>query len=97
MHLQVPRRYRCHILTGDRSSSWNSSSSLHTPTALDKAYDDHVYDMILSHRSKIESSCARDCRDSSSLKTTPVISEPGIQVIQIKPPRLLYDDPRKSV
>ncbi|KAL0439165.1 UNVERIFIED_CONTAM: hypothetical protein Slati_2399500 [Sesamum latifolium] len=48
MHLQVHRRYNCHILTGDESSSWNSSSWLHTPTALDQAYDDHVREMITS-------------------------------------------------
>ncbi|KAL0437803.1 UNVERIFIED_CONTAM: hypothetical protein Sradi_0488200 [Sesamum radiatum] len=47
-HLQVRRRYRCHVRTGDGSSSWNSPSSLHTPTALDKAYDDHIRDTIIS-------------------------------------------------
>ncbi|KAL0439473.1 UNVERIFIED_CONTAM: hypothetical protein Slati_2430300 [Sesamum latifolium] len=35
-------------MTGDGSSSWNSPSSLPTPTALDKAYDDHVCDTITS-------------------------------------------------
>ncbi|KAL0367351.1 UNVERIFIED_CONTAM: hypothetical protein Sradi_3625200 [Sesamum radiatum] len=35
-------------MTGDESSSWNSSSSLHTPTALDKAYDDHIRDTVTS-------------------------------------------------
>ncbi|KAL0462973.1 UNVERIFIED_CONTAM: hypothetical protein Slati_0184900 [Sesamum latifolium] len=44
-------------------------------------------------RSEIQSSCARDCRDYSSLRTTPVLSELGIQVIPTKPPRLPYDDP----
>ncbi|KAL0445463.1 UNVERIFIED_CONTAM: hypothetical protein Slati_2269000 [Sesamum latifolium] len=47
-HLQVHRRYLCHIMTGDKSSSWNSPSSLHTPTAPDKAYDDHVWETIIS-------------------------------------------------
>ncbi|KAL0462855.1 UNVERIFIED_CONTAM: hypothetical protein Slati_0173100 [Sesamum latifolium] len=47
-HLQVHRRYLCHVMTGDGSSSWNSPSSLHTPTAPDKAYDDHVWDTIIS-------------------------------------------------
>ncbi|KAL0367142.1 UNVERIFIED_CONTAM: hypothetical protein Sradi_3604300 [Sesamum radiatum] len=35
-------------MTGDGSSSWNSSSSLYTPTALDKAYDDHIRDTVTS-------------------------------------------------
>ncbi|KAL0420375.1 UNVERIFIED_CONTAM: hypothetical protein Slati_3060400 [Sesamum latifolium] len=48
-HLQVHRRYLCHVMTGDGSSSWNSSSSLHTLTALDKTFDDHVWDTIISH------------------------------------------------
>ncbi|KAL0455641.1 UNVERIFIED_CONTAM: hypothetical protein Slati_0903300 [Sesamum latifolium] len=47
-HLQVHRRYLCLVMTGDRSSSWNSLSSLHIPTALDKAYDDRVCDTIAS-------------------------------------------------
>ncbi|KAL0445520.1 UNVERIFIED_CONTAM: hypothetical protein Slati_1679900 [Sesamum latifolium] len=47
-HLQAHRRYLCHVMTGDRSSSWNSSSSLHTPTALDKAYNDHIKDTVIS-------------------------------------------------
>ncbi|KAL0394497.1 UNVERIFIED_CONTAM: hypothetical protein Slati_4415900 [Sesamum latifolium] len=47
-HLQTHRRYRCHVRTGDGSSSWNSPSSLHTPTAPDKAYDDHIKDTIIS-------------------------------------------------
>ncbi|KAL0431274.1 UNVERIFIED_CONTAM: hypothetical protein Sradi_0753400 [Sesamum radiatum] len=45
-HLQAHRRYLCHVMIGDGSSSWNSPSSLHTPTALDKAYDDHIRDTI---------------------------------------------------
>ncbi|KAL0445930.1 UNVERIFIED_CONTAM: hypothetical protein Slati_1720900 [Sesamum latifolium] len=49
IHLQVHRRYICHVMTEEGSSSWNSSSSLHTPTAPDKAYDDHVWDTIISH------------------------------------------------
>ncbi|KAL0440089.1 UNVERIFIED_CONTAM: hypothetical protein Slati_2491900 [Sesamum latifolium] len=48
-HLQAHRRYLCYVMTGDGSSSWNSSSSLHTPTAPDKAYDDHIKDTIISH------------------------------------------------
>ncbi|KAL0313252.1 UNVERIFIED_CONTAM: hypothetical protein Sradi_5724500 [Sesamum radiatum] len=47
-HLNVHRRYDCHVMTGDGSSSWNSSSSLHTPTALDRAYDDHIGDTVTS-------------------------------------------------
>ncbi|KAL0289499.1 UNVERIFIED_CONTAM: hypothetical protein Sradi_7073000 [Sesamum radiatum] len=35
-------------MTGDGSSSWNSPSSLHTPTAPDKAYDDHFKDTVIS-------------------------------------------------
>ncbi|KAL0457644.1 UNVERIFIED_CONTAM: hypothetical protein Slati_0391600 [Sesamum latifolium] len=35
-------------MIGDVSSSWNSPSSLHTPTAPDKAYDDHIRDMVIS-------------------------------------------------
>ncbi|KAL0420552.1 UNVERIFIED_CONTAM: hypothetical protein Slati_3078100 [Sesamum latifolium] len=35
-------------MTGDGSSSWNSPSSLHTPTAPDKAYDDHIKDTVIS-------------------------------------------------
>ncbi|KAL0286876.1 UNVERIFIED_CONTAM: hypothetical protein Sradi_7137300 [Sesamum radiatum] len=47
-YFQVHRRYCCHVMTGDGSYSWNSSSSLHTLTALDKAYDDHIRDTITS-------------------------------------------------
>ncbi|KAL0453923.1 UNVERIFIED_CONTAM: hypothetical protein Slati_1370400 [Sesamum latifolium] len=35
-------------MTGDGSSSWNSPSLLHTPTAPDKAYDDHIKDTVTS-------------------------------------------------
>ncbi|KAL0445845.1 UNVERIFIED_CONTAM: hypothetical protein Slati_1712400 [Sesamum latifolium] len=51
-HLQVHRRYLCHVMTGDGFSSWNSPSSLHTPTALDKTYDDHIYDTIPYYQSR---------------------------------------------
>ncbi|KAL0462993.1 UNVERIFIED_CONTAM: hypothetical protein Slati_0186900 [Sesamum latifolium] len=47
-HLQAHRRYLCHVMTGDRSSSWNSPTTLHTPTAPDKAYDDHIKDTVIS-------------------------------------------------
>ncbi|KAL0394666.1 UNVERIFIED_CONTAM: hypothetical protein Slati_4432800 [Sesamum latifolium] len=47
-HLQVDRRYLYHVMTEDGSSSWNSPSSLHTPTAPDKAHEDHVWDIIIS-------------------------------------------------
>ncbi|KAL0420727.1 UNVERIFIED_CONTAM: hypothetical protein Slati_3095600 [Sesamum latifolium] len=47
-HLQAHRRYLCHVMTGDGSSFWNSSSSLHTLTALDKAYNDHIRDTVIS-------------------------------------------------
>ncbi|KAL0345720.1 UNVERIFIED_CONTAM: hypothetical protein Sradi_4403300 [Sesamum radiatum] len=48
-HLQAHRRYLCHVMTGDGSSSWNSPSSLQPPTAIDKVYDDHIRDTITSH------------------------------------------------
>ncbi|KAL0292761.1 UNVERIFIED_CONTAM: hypothetical protein Sradi_6974800 [Sesamum radiatum] len=47
-HLQVHRRYDCHVMTRDGSSFWNSPSSLHTPTALDRAYGDHIKDTVTS-------------------------------------------------
>ncbi|KAL0445880.1 UNVERIFIED_CONTAM: hypothetical protein Slati_1715900 [Sesamum latifolium] len=47
-HLQAHRRYLCHVMTGHGSSSWNSPSSLHTLTASDKAYDDHIKDTVIS-------------------------------------------------
>ncbi|KAL0355585.1 UNVERIFIED_CONTAM: hypothetical protein Sradi_4005400 [Sesamum radiatum] len=47
-HLQVYKRSLCHVITRDEFSSWNSSSSLHTPTAPDKAYDDHIRDTVTS-------------------------------------------------
>ncbi|KAL0420452.1 UNVERIFIED_CONTAM: hypothetical protein Slati_3068100 [Sesamum latifolium] len=97
IYLQAHRRYHCHVMTGDGSSSWNSPSSLHTLTALDKAYDDHIKDTVISRTTKIQPSCARDCHDSSSPRTTPVLLKPGTQVIPTKPPRLSYDDPRESV
>ncbi|KAL0427302.1 UNVERIFIED_CONTAM: hypothetical protein Slati_2905000 [Sesamum latifolium] len=50
-HLQAHRRYLCHVMTGDGFSYWNSPSSLHTPTALDKAYDDHLKDTVISRTS----------------------------------------------
>ncbi|KAL0293561.1 UNVERIFIED_CONTAM: hypothetical protein Sradi_6930100 [Sesamum radiatum] len=97
-YLQAHRRYHYHVMTGDRFSSWNSPYSLHTLTALDRAYDNRIKDTVTSsHKPKIQPSCARDCHDSSSLRTTPVLSEPGTQVIPTKPPRLPYDDPRESV
>ncbi|KAL0355423.1 UNVERIFIED_CONTAM: hypothetical protein Sradi_3989200 [Sesamum radiatum] len=48
-HIQIHRRYLCLVMTGDESSSWNSPSSLHIPTALNKAYDDHIWDTIISN------------------------------------------------
>ncbi|KAL0445265.1 UNVERIFIED_CONTAM: hypothetical protein Slati_2249200 [Sesamum latifolium] len=63
-YLQVNRRYLCHVMIGDGSSSWNSSSSLHTPTALDKAYDDYVCDTI---------TCRTDPRYSHCVHVTAVI------------------------
>ncbi|KAL0453863.1 UNVERIFIED_CONTAM: hypothetical protein Slati_1364400 [Sesamum latifolium] len=47
-HLQAHRRYLCHVMTGDGSSFWNSSSSLHTLTAPHKVYDDHIRDTVIS-------------------------------------------------
>ncbi|KAL0394501.1 UNVERIFIED_CONTAM: hypothetical protein Slati_4416300 [Sesamum latifolium] len=34
-------------MTGDGSSSWNSPFSLHTLTAPDKAYHDHIKDTVI--------------------------------------------------
>ncbi|KAL0394482.1 UNVERIFIED_CONTAM: hypothetical protein Slati_4414400 [Sesamum latifolium] len=65
-HLQVHRRYLCHVMTGDGSSSWNSPSSLHTPTAPDKAYDDYAWDTIIS--------CTNP-RYSHHVHVTPVIPQ----------------------
>ncbi|KAL0361224.1 UNVERIFIED_CONTAM: hypothetical protein Sradi_3806900 [Sesamum radiatum] len=47
-HLQAHRRYLCHVMIGDGSSSWNSPFSLHTLIVLDKAYDDHIRDIVTS-------------------------------------------------
>ncbi|KAL0439313.1 UNVERIFIED_CONTAM: hypothetical protein Slati_2414300 [Sesamum latifolium] len=47
-HLHVHRRYRCHVMIGDGSSSRNSPSLLHTPIAPNKAYDDHIKDTVIS-------------------------------------------------
>ncbi|KAL0367481.1 UNVERIFIED_CONTAM: hypothetical protein Sradi_3638200 [Sesamum radiatum] len=47
-HLLAHRRYCCHVMTGDGSCSWNSPTSLHTPTALNKAYDDQIRDTVTS-------------------------------------------------
>ncbi|KAL0319684.1 UNVERIFIED_CONTAM: hypothetical protein Sradi_5229900 [Sesamum radiatum] len=47
-HLKGHRRYLCHVMTGDGSSSWNPPSTLHTSTAPDKAYDDHIKDTVIS-------------------------------------------------
>ncbi|KAL0303301.1 UNVERIFIED_CONTAM: putative AC transposase [Sesamum radiatum] len=47
-HLQVYRRDLYCVMTGDGSSFWNSPSSLHTLTAPDKAYDDHIRDTVTS-------------------------------------------------
>ncbi|KAK4390260.1 hypothetical protein Sango_2089300 [Sesamum angolense] len=41
-HLRVHRRSRCHNTDRGQILSWNPPSSLHTPTALDKAYGDHA-------------------------------------------------------
>ncbi|KAL0349830.1 UNVERIFIED_CONTAM: hypothetical protein Sradi_4132200 [Sesamum radiatum] len=41
-HLKAHRRSRCHNTDRGQILSWNPLSSLHTPTALDKAYDDHA-------------------------------------------------------
>ncbi|KAL0404284.1 UNVERIFIED_CONTAM: hypothetical protein Sradi_2069200 [Sesamum radiatum] len=35
-------------MTWDIFSSWNSPSLLHTSTALDKVYDDHIKDTVTS-------------------------------------------------
>ncbi|KAL0285756.1 UNVERIFIED_CONTAM: hypothetical protein Sradi_7164800 [Sesamum radiatum] len=85
-------------MTGDRSSAWNSSSLIHTSIALDKAYDDHIRDTVTSRtKPKIQTSCARDCHDSLSSRTTPILSEPGTRAIATKPPRLPYDNPSESI
>ncbi|KAL0286605.1 UNVERIFIED_CONTAM: hypothetical protein Sradi_7143800 [Sesamum radiatum] len=41
-HLRAHRRSRCHNSDRGQILSWNPPSSLHTPTALDNAYDDHA-------------------------------------------------------
>ncbi|KAL0336739.1 UNVERIFIED_CONTAM: hypothetical protein Sradi_4885800 [Sesamum radiatum] len=41
-HLKAHRRSRCHNTDRGQILSWNPLSSLHTLTALDKAYDDHA-------------------------------------------------------
>ncbi|KAL0282078.1 UNVERIFIED_CONTAM: hypothetical protein Sradi_7273100 [Sesamum radiatum] len=84
-------------MTGDGSSSWNSPSSLDTLTALDRAYNNRVKNTATSRTNPRYSHRARDCHDSSSLRTTPVLSEPGTQVIPTNPPRLPYNNPRESV
>ncbi|KAL0405780.1 UNVERIFIED_CONTAM: hypothetical protein Slati_3891900 [Sesamum latifolium] len=56
-HLQVHRRYHCHVMTGDGFSSWNSPSSLHTPTSLDRAYGDHIWDTVTSRPNPRYSHC----------------------------------------
>ncbi|KAL0439527.1 UNVERIFIED_CONTAM: hypothetical protein Slati_2435700 [Sesamum latifolium] len=56
-HLQAHRRYLCHVMTGDGSSSWNSPSSLHILTASDKAYDDHIRDTVISRTNPGYSHC----------------------------------------
>ncbi|KAL0455404.1 UNVERIFIED_CONTAM: hypothetical protein Slati_0879600 [Sesamum latifolium] len=80
-------------MTGDGFSSWNSPSSLHTPNALDKAYDNHTNDTIISHT---------NLGYSHRVHVTIVIPQVrGLlpyyrsrgQVIPTKPPRLPYDDP----
>ncbi|KAL0405220.1 UNVERIFIED_CONTAM: hypothetical protein Slati_3835900 [Sesamum latifolium] len=84
------------ILTVDRSSSWNSPSSATHSDCTDKAYDDTSRIQPSLAQTQIQPSCARDCHDSSSLRTTPILSELGTQVIPTKPPRLPYDIPRVS-
>ncbi|KAL0439764.1 UNVERIFIED_CONTAM: hypothetical protein Slati_2459400 [Sesamum latifolium] len=56
----------------------------------------HISKCIGDTTVMIQPSFARDCHDSSSPRTTPVLSEPGIQIIPTKPPRLPYDDPCES-
>ncbi|KAL0439958.1 UNVERIFIED_CONTAM: hypothetical protein Slati_2478800 [Sesamum latifolium] len=67
-------------VTGDRSSSWNAPSSLHTPTTLNQTYDDHIFDTITSRRSKYnhivlllksEDYCVLSSRGSSHAKPIP--------------------------
>ncbi|KAL0325176.1 UNVERIFIED_CONTAM: hypothetical protein Sradi_5086900 [Sesamum radiatum] len=41
-HLRAHRRSHCHNTDRGQNLSWNPPSSLHTPTALDKAYDEHA-------------------------------------------------------
>ncbi|KAL0284364.1 UNVERIFIED_CONTAM: hypothetical protein Sradi_7200700 [Sesamum radiatum] len=73
-------------MTGDGSSSWNSPSLLHTPTALDKAYDDHIRDTVTSRTNPRYSYCVHVTgMIPSSPRTTPILSEPGTRVIPIKP------------
>ncbi|KAL0444308.1 UNVERIFIED_CONTAM: Copia protein [Sesamum latifolium] len=53
----------------------------------------HISKCIGDTSVMIQSSCARDYRDSLSSRTTPVLSELGTRIIPTKPPRLPYDDP----
>ncbi|KAL0420731.1 UNVERIFIED_CONTAM: hypothetical protein Slati_3096000 [Sesamum latifolium] len=51
-HLQAHRRYLCHVMTGDGFSSWNLPYLLHTLTAPDKAYDDHIRNTVISRTNR---------------------------------------------
>ncbi|KAL0349796.1 UNVERIFIED_CONTAM: hypothetical protein Sradi_4128800 [Sesamum radiatum] len=41
-HLRAHRRSHCHNNDRGQILSWNPPSSLHIPTALDKAYENHA-------------------------------------------------------
>ncbi|KAL0451471.1 UNVERIFIED_CONTAM: hypothetical protein Slati_1125200 [Sesamum latifolium] len=85
-------------MTGDGSSSWNSPSSLHTPTAPDKAYDDHNRDTVISRTNPGYSHRLHVTTMIPQVRgLLPYYRSWGIQIIPTKPPRLPYDDPRESV
>ncbi|KAL0313198.1 UNVERIFIED_CONTAM: hypothetical protein Sradi_5719100 [Sesamum radiatum] len=84
-------------MTGDRSSSWNSPSSLHTPTALDKAYDDHIKDTVTSRTNPRYSHRVHVIAMIPQVRGLHPYYRSREFEIPTKPPRLPYDDPRKSV
>ncbi|KAL0413217.1 UNVERIFIED_CONTAM: hypothetical protein Sradi_1523400 [Sesamum radiatum] len=85
-------------MTGDGSSSWNSSSSLHTPTAPDKTCDDHIRDIVTSRT---------DPRHNHRVHATAVIPQVrrllpyyrswGLESYRSSLQRLPYNDPHESV
>ncbi|KAL0405796.1 UNVERIFIED_CONTAM: hypothetical protein Slati_3893500 [Sesamum latifolium] len=84
-------------MTGDGSSSWNSPSSLHNPTAPDKAYDDHIKDTVISRTNPGYSYRVHVTAVIPQVRgLIPYYRSWGTRVIPTKPPRLSYDDLRDS-